>query len=536
MKNNFLKGDKGMQWIKEKLKINKKSMPSYTFLFFVLLLIGILVRTIGISKFPNALNCDEASSGYEAFSILNYGIDRNGKYFPVFLVSWGGGQNALLTYLIIPFIKIFGLNLLSIRLPLALTGCISLFIVYFLFKKIGNRKLALLALFLFTICPWHILKSRWGLESNLFPDLILWFSYLFIKGVEENNKLSYYLSFVIAGISAYAYGTSYYFLPIFLIPLLGITLHKKKITLKQAILSLCIVGFVSLPIILYVVINTLDLKEIVLPFLTIPKLEVNRYQEITSIFKGKFFTNSLTNFIESLRILITQNDYLPWNAYMPYGTIYLFSSLFTFIGLINSFRKKKKLTIKYEYLFQIWFIVGIILTFICEPNINRLNILMIPILYFTIKGLYLVSLKLKKYFVFIIALYIFSFGCFLYSYTKEDFNTYGTFEGNLEEVILFASQWEEKEIHITDKIQSSYMHVLFYTKYDTKKFVDTVVYEDEKAPFKHVLSFGNFYFEEIENTKLKKDTIYIIKKEEQNEFDLTKYKVYPFDNYFVIET
>lgn len=36
----------------------------------LLLCIGILVRVLGIDKIPNALNVDEASAGYEAFSIL----------------------------------------------------------------------------------------------------------------------------------------------------------------------------------------------------------------------------------------------------------------------------------------------------------------------------------------------------------------------------------------------------------------------------------------------------------------------------------
>lgn len=527
---------KKMQWIKEKINRNKKNVTTYTFLFFALLLIGILIRTIGISKFPNALNCDEASSGYEAFSLLNYGIDRNGKHFPVFLIAWGGGQNALLTYLIIPFIQLFGLNTLSVRLPLALVGCISLPLVYFLFKKIGNQKLGLLAFFFFTICPWHIMKSRWGLESNLFPDIMIWFAFFFIKGIEEKNKYCYYFSFLLAGISAYSYGTSYYFLPIFLIPLLGYTYYKKKISLKQAIYSLTIVGIVSLPIIFYVLINTFNLKEIAFPFLTIPKLEVNRYQEITSIFKGNFFINSLSNFLQSIRILITQNDYLPWNAMKWYGIQYLYSSLFTCVGIIHSCKKKKKITIKYDYLFQIWLVVGIILTFICEPNINRLNILIPPLLYYTIVGLYLVSLKIKKYFYVILTLYVVSFCSFLYNYTQEDFTTYGTFEGHLEEVIAFANQWENKEIYITEKIQSSYIHVLFYTKYDTRKFVETVVYEDEKAPFKHVVSFGNFHFIDIENTEIQKNAVYIIKKEEQEKLELEKYKVYSFKNYLVMET
>ncbi len=71
-------------------------------------------------------------------------------------------------------------------------------------------------------------KSRWGLESNLFPDLILIFAYLLVKGLEDKNKILYYLSFIVAGLAAYSYGTSYYFLPVFIIPLLWILVKKEK--------------------------------------------------------------------------------------------------------------------------------------------------------------------------------------------------------------------------------------------------------------------------------------------------------------------
>lgn len=48
-------------------------------ILLILLIVGMLIRVIGLANMPNALNCDEASAGYEAFSILNYGIDRNRK-------------------------------------------------------------------------------------------------------------------------------------------------------------------------------------------------------------------------------------------------------------------------------------------------------------------------------------------------------------------------------------------------------------------------------------------------------------------------
>ena len=505
----------------------------YWILFFVLLFVGISIRLLLIDVLPSALNCDEASSGYEAYSLLNYGIDRNGNHNPVFLVAWGGGQNALLTYLIIPFVKVFGLNTLSVRLPMALLGCFSLVVFYFLLKKVSNRKLATIGLLFLVLCPWHIMKSRWGLESNLFPDLILLFSFLFIWGIEEKKKGFYYLSFVVAGLSAYSYGTSYYFLPVFLIPLLLYYIKMKKISFKEAFLGIGVVFLVSLPVILYVVINTFGLKQINLPFLTIPKLEVNRYQEITSIFSSDFLIKSFHNFTESIKILVIQNDGLPWNSIGYFGTVYLFSTLFTIIGLVNSFRKTKWFDFKYDILFKIWFIVGMILTFICEPNINRLNILMVPIIYYTVIGLYLTSLKIKKGMYVVLALYLVSFGLFINAYVHEDFNSYGTFEGDLKEVMDYVEKFD-KEIVVTNKIQSSYMHVLFYSEYDTRNFVETVHYEDPKAAFKNVLSFGKYSFDDIQN--IEKDKVYVLKSEDKDLIDFDQYQVKEFKRYFVIET
>lgn len=170
--------------------IAKKEDKKYKKIVFVFFVLGFAVRLINIQNYPNALNVDEASSGYEAYAIGTYGIDRNGNFLPVFLKAWGSGQNALYTYILIPFVKLFGLNTLSIRLPMAIAGCISLFVMYKLLKKTKSDKLTIIGLIFFTICPWHIMKSRWGLESNLFPELILWAIYL-INLYMENKKIKY---------------------------------------------------------------------------------------------------------------------------------------------------------------------------------------------------------------------------------------------------------------------------------------------------------------------------------------------------------
>lgn len=516
---------------------NKEKL--YKYAVYLIFIIGILIRIVGITDMPNALNCDEASAGYEAFSLLNYGIDRNGNHNPSFLVAWGSGQNALLTYLIIPLIKIFGLKTIAIRLPMAILGCVSLVILYLLLRKISNKKLAIIGLAFFAICPWHIMKSRWGLESNLFPDLILIFAYMLIKGIEDKNKILCYLSFVVAGISAYAYGTSYYFLPVFLIPLLIILIKQKKITIKQAILSIVIVGIVSLPVILYVVINTLNLEQINLPFLTVPKLKVNRYKELTSIFSGEFLKTSTNNLMHGLGILIFQYDGLPWNSIMPFGTMYLFSTFFTIIGIIDSFRKDKKAEVKYSYLFNIWFIVSIILTCICDPNINRINIIMIPIIYYTIIGIYLIINNRKKVAIGIAILYTISFGLFINKYFKQDCDTYGTFASDLQEVMEYAkdiASEPNKKVYITNKI--NYIFVLYYTQFDTNDYVKTVDYEDEYVEFRQVNSFGNYYLKSIDEIKNEENNAYVIRKEDLEKYQINqeKFKITEFEKYVVIES
>ena len=115
-----------------------------TNVYFVLLLfLGVLLRIIRFGVTPNGLNQDEAFAGYEAFSLANYGVDSAGYHNPVYFVSWGSGMNVLESYLAIPFVKIFGLNVYTIRMPQLLVAIASLPFVYLIVKNVFlNKKTA----------------------------------------------------------------------------------------------------------------------------------------------------------------------------------------------------------------------------------------------------------------------------------------------------------------------------------------------------------------------------------------------------------
>ena len=90
---------------------------------------------------PPALNADEVTNAYDAYSILKTGKDQYGNFMPLRFKSFGDYKLPLLTYLAIPFIKIFGLTETGIRMvnfPFVLFFPIVfnlLLIIYLLIQK-----------------------------------------------------------------------------------------------------------------------------------------------------------------------------------------------------------------------------------------------------------------------------------------------------------------------------------------------------------------------------------------------------------------
>lgn len=522
---------------KEKQEFFKKN--KYNIILYIILVVGFITRSVGININPKGLNVDEASSGYDAYSILEFGCDRNGNKFPVFLEAWGSGQNALYSYLMIPFIKLFGLNVITTRLPMVILGCISLIVWYNLLNEVKNKKFAIIGLSFLVICPWNIMKSRWGLESNIFPDFVLYAIYFIVKFIKTNNVSKLYIASILLGISSYTYGTSYFFLPIFCIIMYIYLLYTKKVYIKNVILSFSIIFIIALPIMLYIIINTFDLNQIDLGIITIPKLPVNRYEEQTSIFNGNILTKSIKNFVKSLKLLLTQDDGLSWNCIPGFGFFYIISIPFLVYGIIYSIKNKEEIK-KYESVIDIWFISSFLLMFVLnEVNINRINVLIYPLIYYVINGIYIVVAKrniISNSIILIV--YIAFFVMFMCSYIfLKPANNY-TFVDNIKEVIEYVEKVKDRKIYIEYAFKEPYIYVLYYTKYNTHDFIDSVQYIDNEnlGKFDNIKSFGryNFYIPDDQEKYL--DAVFVVKKKKNKQIDYSKYKkLKEFSEYVVLE-
>ena len=504
-------------------------------------LTGVFVRLIYIGTYPLGLNQDEAAAGYDAFAILRYGIDRNGISYPVHFISWGSGQNAAYSYLCMPFIALFGLSEFSIRLPMALMGCASIYVVYRISKNMFKGNMIIIVTAIFAICPWHIMKSRWALESNVFPDLILLFVWFITEYIKCGKKRWIYCGAVILALSAYSYGTSYCFIPVFVVPVIVVMIKKKMCKITDVVGAAFLSLIIAFPMILFVIINTFDLEQISIGAVTIPKLYVSRHMEITSVFSGDFLSITKENLKQTLGILLKQEDGLYWNYIVYYGINYVFSLPFTIIGIVICLRpgKFKELFINKRLciLLDAWFFGALVVSCVVDPNINRINIIMIPLVLYSGIGVGFVIDRCYQVKWTIIAMY----ACFFVTFSINYFGEYqqgmkSCFYYTLADAIKYTKELNKDVVYVSSQINMPYIFTLFYDEENPYNFIDTVEYYNRYSAFEMVESYGKyrFYIPDMKYVDEDENNAFIVETDRVSDFDLSRYSIRVFSNYSVI--
>lgn len=379
-------------------------------IFSVLLVvfIAVMLRFVKLTSVPDGMMSDEWSMLYESWSLANYGIDRNGNSWPVYFVAWGSGQNALLTYLTIPFVQLFGINSFSASIVMAVSSVLTIITSYFLVKKITNKEIAFITIILLTILPWNLMLARWGLESNLLPCFLVLGVLFLVKSLKDNHWL-FVLSCFFFGISLYSYALDFVFLPIFLIVCYITMIIKKKINWKSFVVGNIILAFLALPLILFVLVNFNILE----PFKIFNVFTVPRLVGIRPGADGSF--NIFMNLSNFFKIFFIQNDYLGWNTIEPFGFTFFLSVPFTIIGFVDIC-----LNIKNDYknnfekfLMTVWLFSGIVSSFLMSASsLNHFNCLMIPYFYIIAQGIMISAQNSKTFYIIIFALYILMFAMF----------------------------------------------------------------------------------------------------------------------------
>lgn len=232
-----------------------KFLNNTRLVLILILILASFLRIPLLGQLPVGITIDEAAQGYSAYSILKTGKDEWGDFLPLNPRGFGDYKPPVFMYLLVPSIAVFGLNEFAVRIPSAIAGILTVFVIFFLvrdlFKNelaISGKNLGLLASFFMAVAPWHIYYSRLGWESNtglLFFCLGIW---LFIVSLTRKNLLM--LSILFFGLSTLSYHSFKVISPLMFIALWLIYKNSLKFD-KKSLFSAGVVGSIFITTLAY---------------------------------------------------------------------------------------------------------------------------------------------------------------------------------------------------------------------------------------------------------------------------------------------
>ena len=454
-------------------------MKSSKLAIIIIFCLGLVLRLYRLGQLPDSYTPDELAQGYTAYSLLQTGKDEWGKSWPLTLRSFGDFKPPFQTYLIIPFIKVFGLTTFSIRLPNALLSSLSIISVYLLSSILfPNLYIALSSALILAISPWHLPMSRIALEANLHTFLIPLAIYLFLK----NTRTSLLFSSLLFSLSTFSYHSVKLFVPVVIFFLFLFYIKKTKQNFSKLLpFSFLFVFFISINFFLSLKTNTrvgdisiftptdnwsslndlryeLDLNK--LP-LTLNKMFFNKVIFILRT----FLSNYLSYF--SPQFLVSQGAGESTYGMIPnFGSIGLIGFIFLFILLIN---------INKHYSPSIKFLLALCLFAPIPASLakgflsaNRASIFIPYIQILVAYSLINFLPKLPKFFIYLTLItFLFTTLSFIYTYFSLG-NTllakdmlYGHHQAN-----LIISSYPNSRIIYSRKLSEPQAYVAFFQKID----------------------------------------------------------------------
>lgn len=504
--------------------------------YFVLALIFIFAVFVRVYDFPNnppGINQDEQASAYEAYSLLTTGKDKWGYTLPVYFPAWGSGQNVMYAYLTVPSIAIFGLNTFAVRLPALIMALATIIFFYFILRKQFDLKTAQIGTFLLATLPWHVMMSRWSLESNALPFFValgiltVMYALDYSKSkLDLRKKIFIAISLIPLAFGLYAYAIGVFVVPVFFALILFFHFKTLKENKKIWLIAFGLFMIFAMPLGLFLIKNNIikaDLPfESLLPF-SLPLLPESRLDQVTGDM------NVLATLYNNLKFFFSGfRDGLTWNTpndYLPLSPFVLPFALLSMYVLARDL-KARKLNLVFAM-----FLAYVPTLFIFDHNINRFNAGLLMLVGLGAYGFTVFVEEFSKrinnkkisknwlsaIFIIIMSLHaLLFFGYYEISYrnhARDAFN-YG-----MDGALKFAKKEipENSKVYVSTSAAINYSYYLYHTETHPDKFREEVRYEVKRGSF-NVLNIGDYYFSEDYFVAVKKEKPYyaVLKKDDKS--------------------
>ena len=474
------------------------------FAFWSAILIGGIVRFYALGRVPAGLNSDEASTGVEALSIVQTGMDRWGNHLPVWFPAWGSGMNALYTYLAVPVVAVFGLNVVALRAIGALFGLLTLPVAYYAARIHFDRSVALATLWLVAILPWGVMSSRWALDSNLVP---FWFTLGLLtigKAMHAKDRKWPALALLPWALCVYAYPIS--LIPITASGLLISWFYREELSRNLApwVAGAALAFIFDLPFLLFLVKNEFGIArlpfESFLPF-SIPSLPASRLHQISQSLPRTLYDNLVFIWSGYRDGLVWHQSglFLPLTGAAPYLTLLGIAAL----AVGRSPPRPPNIVLLVA-------LTAMVPVCLIPLNLTRLNWFYVPslmiishlvvnvgILDFAAKyGLTAVRASVVYVFVLTSLFYPYYFRSYNDEILVEDLNLQNGFRVGLQDSLKLAAARanSDEPIFVDVGTVHPYLYVLFFGLSDIRTFQATRRVRIDNGVYR-VSRFGRFMFE-----------------------------------------
>lgn len=521
-------------------------MKNYKYIVLGLIFIlGVFLRFYNLSGNPPSLNWDEASNGYNAYSILKTGKDEYGTFLPLSIRSFDDYKPPLYAYLTVPSIAAFGLNEFAVRLPSALLGSLSVLVVYALVLQVLKKHkgdgafsifkyttgIALISAFLFAISPWSLQFSRAAYEGNIGLFFLLvgvLCMYTFLQRPMFLIAASFFLV-----LSMYSYHSFRLVVPVFLCGF--VILYFKEILKSKyiAITSVLVFGLLVIPIYSSFLMSdggTGSRLSMVTIFGDTPELQKSierlEFDKSHGNFLGYLFENrrfvyalaAVKGYLEHYNpgYLFLYGDGGVQHHAVDFGMLYLFSLPFILFGAYVLIRNTNRQII---ILFMLMFFAPLASSISSGAPHPVRAIIMAPVfdIWFGV-GLFIFLayvLKMKTSFKYLIIgvisiCFIFNTLYYFHQYYVHTPREFGYFwqYGN-KEAVKYAADNEEKyeKIIMTYEYDQPYIYYLFYNKIDPSWYQENWDFTKTGVSPRFERKIGKYEFRNInlgEDSKLQK--------------------------------
>ncbi|RJQ27578.1 phospholipid carrier-dependent glycosyltransferase [Candidatus Parcubacteria bacterium] len=498
-------------------------------LLIAIVFLAFMFRFYRVAENPPALNWDEISIGYNAYSILKTGKDEWGEVFPVHFQAYGEYKLPAQIYASIPGIALLGLNELGVRITPVVYGTLTVLITFFLTRIIFQSNIiGLLASFLLAISPWHIHLTRASFESSFAVFWIVLGFWWLIKGFED--KKWWILSMIPLALSIYTYNSARVFTPIFIIT--TILIFRKTFLKSPRIIVLSAITLIILllPLVPYYLSGEGNARYKLVSITDDPGfvLRINEYRGSSTLPSPlpRLIYNKLTYgaFVISQNYLTHFSPDFLFISGAPHkqhhvqgvGELYLFQAPFVLIGFLFLFRKK----IQFRWFLISWLLLAFVPVSVTNDSIpHALRTLIAVPVYQLISafGLYEAYLLFKPrrinlsplFMIMVVVVISLSVSFYLQNYFQKYAKLYSRdWQYGYKQAVEYIKEHQQDydEIIFTRHYGEPQMFTLFYLQFDPVRFQNNPnLIRFKTYDWVRVLRFDKFYFPDLSD----KETRYV---------------------------